>query len=231
MAKVLFSPTSGELKGKVAEGVYQKGRNGYILRKKVIPSNPKTSYQINIRALFTQIAKAWVLLSTANIVAWNLAAGLIRKNSKKKSFGQKTALSGKAYFTEINGNRKNVGLEISDAPPLPGDVEQNNPVSLTYDLTADTATLEYSANPTKTSYVLLLLTPTLSAGVRFYKGKYKSLGAIQLSTTSKSYDVKNLIVRRFGALPALSANIACQVKNVSTTGFTGEVVDVPIIRS
>lgn len=228
MAKVIFGQGAGKVKGKVGNAVYQQGRNGYIMRNFAVPKNPQTAAQKAIRGQFTTIAKRWSLLTVQQIVAWNTAADLIKKSSKTKSFGEKTAISGKAYFQEINGNLLQAGQAITDNPPLAGDVNPKQPSGCVIDVSDDSVILSYAANPTIASYILISFTPTLSRGTRFYKGRYKKVAVVTLSTTAKDYTITTEFKKVFGSVPAVGSNVVLQVKNISTTGENGETSDVPL---
>jgi len=59
MAKIQFSAVVGDARGKVGGNVFTKGRSGAVLRTKVSPVQPRSSFQRAVRSGFTAESKAW----------------------------------------------------------------------------------------------------------------------------------------------------------------------------
>lgn len=229
MARIIYSGVIDGIAGKVGGSVFQRGRSGNVFKNKPIPRNPQSDYQKRVRAIFAEISKRWGTITEAQREAWNELADQRVVSAKKKSFGTKFKLTGKALFQQVNGNLRLVSSPFADAPPAPGSTDTTEITSLTIDLTNDKVNLIFRASPLSASFIILGVTPTLSAGTSFYKGKYKSFYYRVLDTTKSIVDVTLEFKARFGNLPLAGSNLAAEVRKFSTTGYNAEIVNVPIL--
>ena len=62
MAKRVCDPTSG----KIGSQVYMIGRNGQVVRTRVIPANPRSQAQTDARGIFQTASQAWDSLTELN---------------------------------------------------------------------------------------------------------------------------------------------------------------------
>src|SRR5689334_14742391 len=59
MGKIKLGSIVVDIRGKVGGHVYSKNRGGSYMKNKVTPSNPQTSSQTSIRAVFTSLSQGW----------------------------------------------------------------------------------------------------------------------------------------------------------------------------
>src|ERR1035441_2219823 len=108
--KILDIPQSGK------RGLYvsQGGRYGQISRAFVVPANPRTASQLDVRRAFGSAAARWRTLTQDQRNAWRAAAKT--KNTVPR-LGQSGPLTGSQLFTKINCTLAALGASQGDAPP------------------------------------------------------------------------------------------------------------------
>jgi hypothetical protein len=105
----------GSPSGSVGGLVFSHNRYGYYCRKKVIPTNPNTSLQQAVRAIFGQLATRWSnTLNAAQRAAWELYAANV---PVLNNLGDPQILSGNAMYIRCNTPRLQAGLTVVDAGP------------------------------------------------------------------------------------------------------------------
>jgi hypothetical protein len=108
MAKLVFGPIVSDARNKQGGTVFTKTRFGSMARRKVSPVQPRTSYQMNVRAGFTALSKLWSdATMDANRAAWITLAD---SYPVKDIFGQTQRLTGHQLFLELNRNLQAVGV-------------------------------------------------------------------------------------------------------------------------
>jgi hypothetical protein len=107
----------GAPSGSVGGLVFSHNRYGYYCRKKVIPTNPNTSLQQAVRAIFGQLAAAWSnTLTASQRAAWELYAANV---PVLNNLGDPQTLSGNAMYIRCNTPRLQAGLTaMSDGPTI-----------------------------------------------------------------------------------------------------------------
>jgi hypothetical protein len=108
--KRICDPSSGKL----ANTVYLIGRNGQVVRTRVVPANPKTTAQTLARANFTLASQGWDLLSQSEQLAWIAAAAGYQSKSR---LGMSGPLTGNQFYVKINANLLQNGDVMVDVPP------------------------------------------------------------------------------------------------------------------
>ena len=84
--KILDIPQSG----KRGLTVSQNGRYGQISRAYVMPANPQTAAQMNVRGIFATNARAWDTLTEAQRQAWIAAAATHQSRTRCGTSGPLT---------------------------------------------------------------------------------------------------------------------------------------------
>ena len=85
--------------GKIGLQVSFQSRYGLVRRARVIPKQPNTFAQLQVRANLTRAAAGFDKLTTAQQDAWNVAAA---KHHTKPSLGQSGPLTGLQLFVKVN---------------------------------------------------------------------------------------------------------------------------------
>src|SRR5450759_2462819 len=92
------------------------GRYGLVSRRRVIPTNPRTQRQSEVRRHLAEQARRFGDLTDAQHEAWNAAAATYRSHPRH---GQSGPLTGLALFIRVNCKLALFGLEPLDTPPPP----------------------------------------------------------------------------------------------------------------
>ena len=100
--------------GKIGLQVSFQSRYGLVRRARVIPKQPNTFAQLQVRANLTRAAAGFDKLTTAQQDAWNTAAA---KHHTKPSLGQSGPLTGLQLFVKINTTLAMLGSDAVLVPP------------------------------------------------------------------------------------------------------------------
>ena len=92
------------------------GRYGLVSRRRVIPINPRTRRQTEVRWNFADQARRFGHLTDAQREAWHAAAATYRSHPRQ---GQSGPLTGLHLFIRINCKLALFGLEPLNTPPPP----------------------------------------------------------------------------------------------------------------
>jgi hypothetical protein len=103
MAKALFIQQTGAL-GAV---VYQGGRHGTITRARVIPTNPQTNLQQNVRSILAAVASEWRGLTDPVRAGWKALAAQLPSNP-----------TGFQAYTKVNCMLVSCGMPKLEVAPL-----------------------------------------------------------------------------------------------------------------
>jgi hypothetical protein len=130
MAKVVYGPIVSDARNKHGGSVYTKGHSGAVVRRKVSPIQPRTSCQMNVRASFTGLSKAWSALSETVRAAW---IAFCANNPVKDVFGATVTLTGHQMYVRLNRALATIGVAALTNPPANLSVNYAGPVSATHD--------------------------------------------------------------------------------------------------
>lgn len=99
MAKFLFGALWVAGRGRLGNEVASKNNSGTYLRQYVIPLDPNTTFQQDVRQLFSTITKVWSTLSNSERLTW---AHAIDMWQYKNVFGERKKLTGQLLFNKLN---------------------------------------------------------------------------------------------------------------------------------
>jgi hypothetical protein len=166
MAKIILEGAS-EKRGAEGGVVYSRNRFGAYTRARVSPVQPRTDYQLDIRAKLQTVSAAWRDLTAAQKAAWNeLAQQVILTDS----LGIPYRPTGHQLFTSCNVNLLLTGAGITPSPP--GSVP-NVPTPLNVTVTATAGqnpALTVAWTGGSTDYdAFIYATPTIGLGRKFIR--------------------------------------------------------------
>lgn len=101
MAKVRFGTGVAEIRGSVGGSVYSRTHAGAIVRNRIVPVNPNTQAQDDIRGLFAAVAQLYTDLTVAQRSAWEDFAQLVNVTNV---FGESYIPTGRQMFQQCNMN-------------------------------------------------------------------------------------------------------------------------------
>jgi len=127
MAKFTYGPIVSDARNKLAGVVFSRSRSGPYGRSKVSPTQPRSSYQANVRANFTTLTKLWGDTSmNAYRAGW---ISLAERYPVKDVFGNTRTLTGLQMFLKCN--RALQALETGIILPAPASLVCSSPGNIT----------------------------------------------------------------------------------------------------
>lgn len=226
----LVSPFSA-FRGKVMAAFGQSGVVAYdstkgaqMARSYVVPTNPKTTAQVNIRALLAQASAGYKALTAAEGAAWTAAANAIKRTNP---VGLEYELTGIGLYVQVNMYRLLAGLAISDTVPtalLPGVIVP--PGALTNNGSAITVTPNVAGLATGALYMVSLSNPLPSEVRQARKTEYR----IGSDSTAESFGSKAVpaltVTPGFFTLPTADARIGVKYTPLTADYVPGAPVYV-----
>lgn len=228
MARVLYTAAVAGIRGKLAGSVFSRNKGGEIIRTKVTPINPKSSYQSAQRGILSDLAKAYSgTLTAAERLAWT---NFGQNTNATSVFGAKLILSGIAAFQKVNIIVITAGGTQIATPPIGQDVVAILSAALVANHTGPLLTLTFTPTPIITPQgTYVWATPALSPGIGNYNSR---LRFIKFSIAGASpLELHVPWVARFGAFPAVAGQqIGMKVQVVdNTTGAISAGVQLSTI--
>ena len=212
MAKIKFGMMMTDARGKLGGQVFSKNKGGAYVRTKVTPSNPQTSSQSSVRALFGAISQGWSSLTEAQRSAWR---GAVDQWKSTDIFGDLIAPTGKELYQRLNNQAQVVGYSAISSPPaveaLPSDI-----VSAA-DIAVGAGTITLTGVSTSADVkVAVFATAPQTQGTKFVKNKLRLI----YNPDGDSFvaaDAYTAYVNKFGA-PAAGDNVFLGVKYIADNG-------------
>jgi len=195
--KILDIPQSGKKGLDVSMG----GRYGQVRRTLVIPTNPRTAGQLNVRSIFTTVAKRWRGLQQAQREAWIAAAAL---HQTRASLGQSGAMTGSQLFLKVNANLALFGQDQVDVPPADPQFPALAPQALVISNAAGVIALKLTCPVNPGENTVVRASAPQSAG-REVCNDFRILGACP-APADGSADITALYTARYG-VPAVGTKV------------------------
>jgi len=222
--KTKFGAIIVDGRNKIGGHVASKNRAGSYLRTKVTPTNPGTTYQVNVRNRLAGISTAWRALTEAQRKAWNVA---VSNYARTDIFGDLKNPSGFNLHQQLNNNLIQVAKDMITTPPLPQAVDAFTLLSVAAANGAQTLTLTFAPAIADPSRVLVFATPAISPGISFVKSEYRFVIMLLASAVSP-YSLEAYYITRLGAIGAEGMKIF--IKMVQVNSDTGQA-GIPIQAS
>jgi hypothetical protein len=169
-----------------------RNRFGQYLRRRAVPVQPRTTFQLNQRARQTTNAAAWRSLTDVQRAGW-LSLGL--QMLRSDSLGQSYDLNGFLAYCSVNNNNLDAGnAAVSAAPALttPPDL-----LTATVTLTAAAFSIAFTATPLAAGVRLFAyVSPQRSAGRKF-NGDYRLI-AVSAAALASPMDIFTAYSARLG---------------------------------
>lgn len=210
----------GQLSGSSGAATASRNRYGAYIRARVVPVNPNSDNQNDVRDFFAFLAQNWRELTESQRTAWTSIAGEVPITD---SLGQSIVLSGNAMYAKVNILRRQVGdAVIDDAPAV-----DLAPVILTATPTVTNTpamTLAYTADGgAATNNFIVRATAPRSAGKTYVgRGELKQVGTFAGNAASP-FDVEAGygLVYGTGWITQLGMEIIYEFQGVSENGLPG----------
>jgi hypothetical protein len=225
--KIMY-PEGVDMRGSSEGTTHSKNKSGNYLKKKAIPSQPRTSFQTAVRALFSNLSQGWRSLTAAQRTAWNAAS---QNFPQTNVFGLGFIWSGVNFFMSVGRNLQTIGLPYLSSPPSPGTTLQVSITALSADIALSTLNATYPQAIDTATSVVVYATQGVSAGKSNINSLYKKIGVL----TDADASPKNLFAlytAKFGALPAAGQKLGVKFLPINeTTGLPAQATSQLVITA
>lgn len=231
MALIKLGAFVTEIAGKVGGTVFSRNKGGAYAKNRVMPANPRTTAQQNIRGFFGAMSQQWRALSQAQRESWNELAGTFSLNN---SLGDAIRLSGIALFQKLNGNLRSLGTPpILNAPMLAG----TDPITIATwaietdgtDISTNILVAALATSVPDTEFAVFATAP-VSPGVSNLNNRFRLIGHFPDLTTLNAADSLQTPYKNVFGLPPAGSRVAVQVLPInSVTGENGTPVQASAI--
>lgn len=194
--------------GKRGINVSQGGRYGQISRALVIPTNPRSEYQLERRQWLGNLAINWRGITEAQRIAWNTAASEIQSRAK---LGQSGPLTGEQFYIRTNLNLMIVGEPQVTTPPTAPSFDSNVVQSIELTNVSNVVAIKLVCSGSSDAFNLIYASKPKSAG-RFAVNDFYFLGELPEVVSGKA-DITALYAAKFGA-PAVGKKVFVRTKQV-----------------
>ena len=172
------------------------GRYGLVSRRRVVPYNPRTQRQTEVRSSFAIYARRFGELTDAQRDAWNAEAATYRSRRRQ---GQSGPLTGLHLFIRVNCKLALFGLEPLNTPPPPPEFPKLAPQDLVITNTAGVIAVKVVCPADPGDNTVLRASPPLSPGVETCR-EFRVLGMCPAPVAGLA-DITALYAARFGLPP------------------------------
>ena len=148
--------------GKDSSTVVCAGRYRLVSRSRVIPYNPRSKRQTEVRWNFAHHARRFAQLTDAQREAWNATAATYKSRTRQ---GQSGPLTGLALFIRVNCKLALFGLEPLNTPPPPPVFPELAPQDLVITNTAGVIAVKLVCPADPGDNTVLRASPPKSPGV------------------------------------------------------------------
>lgn len=221
MASIKFGNVVVDMRGKIAGNVYSKNKGGAYSRVRVVPSNPQTSYQSDVRADFTTLSQGWRGLTDAQRLSWVQA---VSNYARINRVGDAHNLSGNSLYVSLNKNLLDVGIASNALAPAPQSVSSVAVSTAVADNSSNTVVITLTGAVPAATSIKVFLTDTLSAGVASPGTKLRLVQTFPAATAA-ALSLTAAYIAKFGAVGAAGSKIFYEIVPVNeTTGQLGASV-------
>lgn len=215
------SGLASEFSGSIGSTTASRNRFGPYFRNRVLPVNPNSQAQQDVRVQFQTLTERWRSLSASARAAW---AGLGAQMQRLDPLGATYSLTGAQAYMSVNSNRGLLGLAIDDDPPTLPSIPAVGGLVLTADTDpAQVLTLDFTPTPLAAgTYLVIEATDALSAGIEYVsRGQFKFIQAVAPAGTSPA-NIISAWEAIYGDISfKVNGKIHVRARIVGDTGFSG----------
>lgn len=222
MAKIKTSALIGDIRGKEGGIVFAKNRSGLYSRIKSTPTNPRTSFQQENRALLGAQSSLWSGLTPEQRLSFDLAVDDWKSTNV---FGDSVRPTGKSLFVSLTKNLISTDQATITSVPNKTTIPYMGVESVLADVSTSTIIATLANDPTG-FVVVVEATKPVSQGTNFYKGKYRRI-AVVAGADLATENLFAAYTSRFGAL-TVGMNVSFQLKIIADNGQMGIAENVKI---
>jgi hypothetical protein len=227
MAKVILGALISDIRNKVGGAVFTKSRYGNIVRKRVKPTNPKTTAQRNVRGNFKSSSTGWNSLTTTQQAAWIAWAAT---NSFTDKFGGSKNLAANAAYVRYQRLRNTVGLASTTAVPSALGTYPPTPTAVAAVGSTGIITLTTPAQSATSGWYVIRSTPGLKEGVNFVGSKLR-IGGVAAATAAATTATSTPGTYNPKLAFATGQYVTVSVSQVDVNGLIANVTTFKVLAS
>jgi len=203
MARIKFGNVVVDMRGKISGNVYSKNRGGAYSRVRVIPTNPQSSAQNAVRAVFTALSQAWQGLTATQREGWSQATVNFPVSN---SLGDTHTLSGNALYVSLNKNLDDVNIAAIDDAPIRVVATPLDIPSIVADESAQILVATFAGTIPADIAVKVFASATTSAGVSSIGSKMRQIAVLDAGSTATP-SLTAAYLAKFGTIGAVGGKI------------------------
>ena len=209
----------GQLSGKAGNTVASHNRFGSYLRTRIVPVNPNTPNQTEVRANLEDLSEMWKGLTAEQRAAWTDLGSQIERVDR---LGSVYTLTGLQAFTSLNMTlRSTGGTDLTDAPGMPSNpvVPVIGTVVLDESIGGFSFTIAYTPTPIGAGVKIAVeATRWVSAGKSFLPRSEYKLIKVSAANGASPLDIDAEYTALYG-IPAVGSRVFFQVYTLDGNGF------------
>ena len=191
---------------------------GAVVRRKVSPTQPRSSSQNSVRSNFAYLSKRWANdLTAADRAGW---IALAVANPRTDVFGNTIVLTGLQLYQACNRALASIGQAYIDAPPATLSAETPGALTVVADTAGPTLTVEPATFNTAADGWVILAGPQQNPGRKFIGSALRQVkNGVTVLAAAQTFLTE--YVAKFGSLIAARAIPVGMVYINKTTGALG----------
>lgn len=180
------SPIITQASGSLGGSTYSRNKGGMYIRSRAIPTNPGSTFQSAVRAVFAELTNAWIdELSEAQRLVWQGYANNVQLIDK---LGDPTNVTGLNMYVRSNVPRLQAGLPRVDTGPIVYDLGNFTAPQFAIDTANDEVDVTFTAadawaNEDDASMLVFASRPQ-NVTINYFKGPYRLAGMIDGDSTT-----------------------------------------------
>lgn len=224
MAKYIPGAMTAQISGSIGSTTFSHNRFGPYMRRRTIPVNPQTAYQLQQRAWLSQLSMAWKSIAEATRLQWTNWAS---QNPITDTLGMQQILDGHQAYVQLNSRILKAGATIITAPPIGAAPAALTTMTCTYDIGAGTFGVAYTATPLAAGHRLWVMSAVTDSAAINYVANRRKLTSVTAAAQASPFDDQANIEARFGTL------IVGQIVHRAVFVFNGltGLLSAPLIAS
>ncbi len=201
------SAVVGAISGKTGGTVFSRNKSGAYLKGFVVPTNPNTIKQQDVRSSFANLVGLWKGLTKAQQQAW---IDITPQYPYQNRVGDTKEYTGQQLFIKLNMNLDVVGAAVLNTPLVPEAFSDTKVTATTFTLTAGvltTATVTLQAIGLATESIIVMTTINVGGGINNpAQSMFKLTQVFTDASAGVSLDILTTYLALYGS-PGLSTTV------------------------
>lgn len=197
MAIFTPGPAVASVSGSIGGTTFSRNRGGQYMRRRAIPSNARTTYQDQIRAILAAQSQNFRDLTAAERNAW---VDFARQTPVLNALGNSFTRSGHQAYVAINTRLSLTSQTLLTTPPIAAAPDALLTYSQTYDIGAGNFAATFTPTPLGAGLRLWILAAVLNSPAKVYVQNLLRFVGTSASNQATGFDAQSLVEARLGSL-------------------------------